>query len=175
MLRNPAQDLSCRSCDYRAALESGVYNLLPSAERQQLYPGDRDDIIDFSRPGHERLLDEGWYDLEGAFGNRYRWMGARAEARLTPSSPHRRRLRVRGFASEQAFHRNPFLVVRFIANGNLAGQLRLTTPGLFVFETDLPPAASFNIAIEADPTFRLSNDERTYGVIVSLIGLWESE
>ena len=27
--------------------------MLPSVEREELYPGDRSDIIDFSLPGHE--------------------------------------------------------------------------------------------------------------------------
>jgi hypothetical protein len=175
LVRTASDDLACRACAYRAVLEDGVYNLLPSAERQELYPGDRDDTIDFGRPGHERLLGAGWYEVEGAFGNRYRWMGARAEARLVPSGPHRRKLRLRGFASEQSFRASPALSVRFSANGNPAGELRLATPGLFVFETDLPQAAAYDIAIEAAPTFRLSNDGRTYGVIISLIRLWESE
>jgi SAM-dependent methyltransferase len=173
--RTATEDLACRDCGYLAPLEDGVYNLLPSAERQQLYPGDRDDTIDFCRPGHERLLDDGWYELEGRFGNRYRWMGARANARLTPSDTQRRKLRVRGFASEQSFTGKPVLTVRFSANANPVGEMRLSAPGLFVFETDLPQADSYDIAIEADPTFRIANDDRTYGVIISLIRLWESD
>ena len=67
---------SARGCDYRAANEGGVYNLLPSGERAELYPGDREDVIDFCLASHaERLLD-GWYELEGVFGNKYRWIGA---------------------------------------------------------------------------------------------------
>ena len=62
-------------------MEGQVYNLLPSAERKELYPGDREDIIDFSLPGHERYLLEGWYDLEGMYGNKYRWIGGRATAK----------------------------------------------------------------------------------------------
>jgi hypothetical protein len=114
-------------------------------------------------------------ELEGRFGNRYRWMGARANARLTPSDPQRRKLRVRGFASEQSFTGKPVLTVRFSANANPVGEMRLSAPGLFVFETDLPQADSYDIAIEADPTFRIANDDRTYGVIISLIRLWESD
>ena len=49
--------------------EAGVYNLLPSRERSELYPGEREDIIDFSQPAHERHLTEGWYEVEGVFGN----------------------------------------------------------------------------------------------------------
>ena len=60
----------------------GVYNLLPAALRAELYPGDRADVIDFSLPTHTAHLREGWYDLEGDFGNKYRWIGPRATAVL---------------------------------------------------------------------------------------------
>ena len=37
--------------------------MLPSAEKKELYPGDRDDVIDFSLPGHESKLLDGWYAI----------------------------------------------------------------------------------------------------------------
>ena len=90
------------------ANEGGVYNLLPSAERAELYPGERDDVIDFSLPRHAAHLLEGWYDLEGVFGNntagsaRARWhAGAAGEGEW--------RLRVRGYAQQTQFQQaNPF-------------------------------------------------------------------
>ena len=42
----------------------------------------RDDVIDFCLPGHERKLLGGWYELEGVYGAKYRWMGPRASALL---------------------------------------------------------------------------------------------
>ena len=77
----------CSRCAYRAPNEGGVYNLLPSAERAELYPGDREDVIDFCLPSHAERLLEGWYDLEGVFGNKYRWIGEHAAARLVRVKP----------------------------------------------------------------------------------------
>src|SRR4051794_11421428 len=55
--------LCCATCGYSAGNEGSVYNLLPSTERNELYPGNREDVIDFSLPGHERHLHEGWHEL----------------------------------------------------------------------------------------------------------------
>ena len=43
--KEPSGDLTCRNCGYSAPLEQGTYTVLPSAERAELYPGDRADII----------------------------------------------------------------------------------------------------------------------------------
>ncbi|MBI3282036.1 MAG: class I SAM-dependent methyltransferase, partial [Acidobacteria bacterium] len=51
LARDNAGTLACPACGYQAANDGGVYNLLPSAERRELYPGDREDLIDFSQPG----------------------------------------------------------------------------------------------------------------------------
>ncbi|PYT17229.1 MAG: hypothetical protein DMG59_07865, partial [Acidobacteria bacterium] len=99
LARNRSNALCCAKCGYQAPDEGGVYNLLSSTERSELYPGERDDIIDFSRPGHERHLIEGWHDLEGVFGNKYRWIGARAVAKLSRVKPGPQRLRIRCHAS----------------------------------------------------------------------------
>jgi SAM-dependent methyltransferase len=66
--RDDADTLCCLRCSYQAPNAGGVYTVLPSAERAELYPGDREDIIDMSLPGHEKRLLEGWYELEGVFG-----------------------------------------------------------------------------------------------------------
>ncbi len=99
LLRDAGDALRCTACSYQADYEGGVYNLLPSAEKAELYPGDRDDIVDFSLPGHEARLLGDWYELEGVFGNKYRWIGHQASARLRPIKPGPQRLRVRGHAS----------------------------------------------------------------------------
>ena len=54
----------------------------PPRSRAELYPGDREDVIDFSLPSHTARLGEGWYELEGEYGNKYRWIGPRATAVL---------------------------------------------------------------------------------------------
>src|SRR5437868_1246218 len=46
------------ACGYEAREEDGVYNLLPSEERKELYPGDREDIVEFLQAGHE------WHRVE---------------------------------------------------------------------------------------------------------------
>ena len=89
--RDESDTLCCASCGYRAPNEGGVYTLLRSEDRAELYPGDRDDVIDFCLPNHEAKLLDGWYDLEGVFGGKYRWMGASASARLKPVKPGRQR------------------------------------------------------------------------------------
>jgi ubiquinone/menaquinone biosynthesis C-methylase UbiE len=59
--RDASEALHCGRCNYRAANEGGVYNLLPSADRAELYPGDRADVIDFCLPSHEERLLGDWY------------------------------------------------------------------------------------------------------------------
>src|SRR5262249_16199075 len=56
------ETLCCSGCGRTSANEGGVYNLLPSADLAELYPGDRDDVIDFCLPNHERKLLDGWYE-----------------------------------------------------------------------------------------------------------------
>ncbi len=57
LARDRDETLRCGACGYSASLEEGVYNLLGSADKAELYPGDREDIIDFSLPGHEQRLN----------------------------------------------------------------------------------------------------------------------
>ena len=158
--------LACRACGYQAANEFGVYNLLPSAERAELYPGDREDTIDFSLPGHEKRLLGPWYQLEGVFGNKYRWIGQSASARLTPDGPQPQRLRVRGHASEG----HP-VKLTIKANGTPAGEWLLARPGLFVLEADLPPAMEYRIEIHAGPSWSAPPDARVFTVNLSMIRL----
>jgi hypothetical protein len=159
--------LVCAACGYRAANEGQVYNLLPSAERKELYPGERADIIDFSLPGHERQLTEGWYDLEGIHGNKYRWIGGRAVAQLCRVAPGPQRLRIRGHASAPGVPGE----VRAIVNGTPAGTWKLDRQGLFVVEADLPEADQYTLEILASPVYQVPADDRVFTVNLSMIRL----
>jgi len=169
--RDQADSLNCASCGYRAPNEGGVYNLLQSADKAELYPGDRGDIIDFSLPGHVERLIEGWYDLEGTFGNKYRWIGGRASARLTSVKAGPQRLRVRGHAHETPFELRQPVTVEIRANGSSVGRWTLDRPGLFVLEADVPEAADYRIDIAATPVWRVPEDERPFTVNLSMIRL----
>jgi len=131
--------LAC-ACGYRAANQGGVYNLLRSSEKKELYPGDREDIIDFATPEHEVRLLAGWHRVEGVFGNRYRWLGPRAAARLVRLSPRPQRLRIRGHAVERCFEQGQPVRIEVFANGGHVGGWTLKRKGLFVLDADLPDA-----------------------------------
>jgi SAM-dependent methyltransferase len=162
--------LRCLSCGYEAANEGHVFNLLPSADRRELYPGDREDLIDFSLPGHERHLGEGWHALEGTFGNKYRWIGKRATASLRRVSSGPLRIRVRGFAQEAMFATGqPHVQIR--VNGRQAGDWAIDRVGLFVLEADLPDAQEYNIEILASPEWQAPGDARVFTVNLSMIRL----
>jgi ubiquinone/menaquinone biosynthesis C-methylase UbiE len=165
--KDPAGTLVCTKCDYRSPEEDGVYNLLPPKDRDELYPGDRADIIDFSIPGHEQRLLDGWYDLEGAYGNRYRWMGARASARLVRVNPGPQKLRIRCHASANGVPGE----MRAIVNGNELTAWKLDRVGLYILEADLPDAAEYAIELRASPEWQVSTDDRTFTVNVGMIRL----
>ena len=167
-LRRQNEDLlRCSQCPYQSPNEGQVYNLLPSAERKELYPGDREDIIDFSLPGHGRYLLEGWYHLEGMYGNRYRWIGARATAKLKRVKTGPQRLRIRGHASAQGIPGE----IKAMINGERVGEFKLDRTGLFVLEADLPPADDYLLEILASPTWQVPTDDRTFSVNLSMIRL----
>ena len=158
------EQLRCAACGFAAAAEEEVFNLLPSALREQLYPGLRPDNIDFSKPGHEEALLEGFYELEGEFGNKYRWLGPRARLRLQPTRPDPATLRVQGFSPSLAR-------IEIRANGASLGVKRLPRSGLFVIEVLLPQAAGYEIEILASPPFQAPGDTRTLTVNLSLVRL----
>jgi len=168
--RDDMECLRC-ACGYRAPNEGGVYNLLPSAERAELYPGDREDVIDFSLPSHTDRLLEGWYDLEGVFGNKYRWIGAHAAARLKSVRPGRQRLRIRGHAHESNFQ----IRLEIAANGQTVSVTQLDRPGLFVIEADLPETPEYRIDVSASPTWQALPDDRVFTVNLSMIRLVPAE
>jgi ubiquinone/menaquinone biosynthesis C-methylase UbiE len=171
LARDSRDVLRCAACGYEAANEGQVYNLLPSAERKELYPGDRQDIIDFSLAGHEKHLVGDWYGLEGVYGNKYRWIAERAVVRLARVKLGSQRLRIRGHASGQGIPGE----VRAVVNGSVVGAWKLDRPGLFVLEADVPDAADYTVEIYASPVFTVPSDDRRFSVNLSMIRLVESE
>jgi hypothetical protein len=169
--RDADETLACTRCAYAAPNEGGVYNLLASADKKELYPGDRDDVIDFSLPGHASKLREGWHELEGVFGNKYRWIAGRATAVLRPVGNAPQRLRIRGHANELAFRKgeNPQITVN--VNGQRAGQWTLDRTGLFILEADLPAAGEYQLEILASPVWQAPTDERHFSVNLSMVRL----
>lgn len=156
--------LECPQCGFSARAEGEVFHLLPSRLREELYPGVRPDNIDFSKPGHEEALIDGFHELEGEFGNKYRWIGTKARVRLKPSRPGRATLRLQGFSPNLA-------KIELRCNGSPLETRRLTRTGLFVIETPLPEAPEHVIEILASPSFQPENDARTLTVNFSLIRL----
>lgn len=165
--REASEELRCAACGYRAALDGGVYNLLPSADRSELYPGERADIVDFSQPGHESRLLEGWHGLEGIHGNKYRWMGARAVAKLARVKAGPQRLRIRGHASPQGIPGE----VRAVVNGAVAGSWKLDRPGMFVLEAEVPDATDYVVELQAAPVWRADGDDRDLTVTIAMLRL----
>jgi SAM-dependent methyltransferase len=164
--RDDSDTLRC-ACGYQAENEGSVYNLLPSQERKELYPGEREDIADFSQPNHEKHLVDGWYELEGVFGNKYRWIGERATATLRRVNAGPQRLRIRCHVSAQGVPGE----VRAIVNGKLAEAWTVDRTGLLILETDVPDADDYKIELRASPTWQVPTDDRTFTINVSMIRL----
>ncbi len=170
--REGDESLHCEKCSYAAPNEGGVYNLLPSADKKELYPGDRQDVIDFSIPGHESKLTAGFYDLEGVYGNKYRWIAGEAEAVLKPVNMVPQRMRLRGHAHENLFAqggKSPWVEV--LANGASVGRWDLDRTGLFVLEADLPTADEYKLKILASPVWEPKDDARPLTVTISMLRL----
>lgn len=157
--------LACPKCSYRAPKEDGVYNLLSTALKEELYPGSRPDTLDFSKPGHESGLIEGFYKLEGDFGNKYRWIGKRAVVRLTRVRSGPQVLRVQGYAPNVS-------TVDLKANGAHLGSWKLDRPGLFVLEAPLPEVPEYTVEILASPILpEPGENPRQISVNLSLLRL----
>ncbi|MEX2264263.1 MAG: class I SAM-dependent methyltransferase [Bryobacteraceae bacterium] len=169
--RTPGDVLVCAPCGYEAPNEGGVYTLLPSTERAELYPGDRADTLDFSLPSHGQRLLEGWYELEGVFGNRYRWIGGHAAATLQRVREGPQKLRVRGHVHDNSFAQGQPVRVEVLANGTSLGRLAIDRPGLFIYEAHVAPADEYKIEILASPTWQTPADDRTFTVNISMIRL----
>ncbi len=165
-LRLNGDTLQC-TCGYSAPNEEEVYNLLPAADRAELYPGERDDIIDFSLPGHEQRLLGAWYDLEGVHGNKYRWIGARADARLKRVKSGPQRLRIRAHARPQGVPGEVHIVV----NGSPLKTFPIDRTGLCILEADLPHADEYTVEIHASPVWQVPTDPRTFTLMIAMIRL----
>ena len=170
-----ADTLQCTACGYLAASEGGVFNLLPSAERSELYPGDRPDIIDFSLPEHTAKLGEGWHGLEGVYGNKFRWIGGRAVARLERVHQGPAQIRVRGHAPEAALTGGKPLKIAIAMNGLRAGEWTLDRAGLFILEASVPDAAEYQVELEVSPVWHIHPDVRDLTVNISMIRLVPAE
>lgn len=174
--RSGSDTLRCVKCGYLAANEGGVYTLLPSAERAELYPGDRADLIDFCLPGHESRLLEGWHELEGVFGGKFRWMGPHASARLLRVHAGPQRVRIRGHVHERSFQQGAPVRLSIRVNGAVTAQQTLERAGLFIVEADLPDAPEYRIDIEASPSWHAPPpDDRVCSVNVGMIRLVPKE
>jgi hypothetical protein len=165
--RHPDERIVCQACGYEAERVEGVYNLLRSADRAELYPGDREDTVDMSVPGHEARLRGGWHPVEGVHGNRYRWIGARAGIFLRTLRNGPQRLRIRGFRAERPAPTRLALTL----NGSPGPSWVIDRPGLFVLEAELPEALGYEIQIDASPVFTSPPDVREFSVNLSLIRL----
>lgn len=162
--RDPEETLRCAACGYQAANEGGVYNLLRSEDKKELYPGLRGEVIDFSQGDCADRLISGFYEVEGVFGNKYRWMNDRVVFRLERVRRGPLTLRIRGHAPEQ-FLRGRLAVK---ANGAAVGSFTVHRPGLFILEAPLTdPAPVFEIEVTAAPSFQLPPDERWFTVNLS--------
>ncbi|MBK5291460.1 MAG: class I SAM-dependent methyltransferase [Acidobacteriia bacterium] len=173
--RDGTDTLVCTSCNYEAPNEGGVYNVIRSAERKDLYPGDREDLIDFSRASHASHLLEGWYELEGDFGNKYRWVGKRASVKLTRVQEGPQRLRIRGHAHELLFQQGQPAEVNVRVNGVQLRRFGLDRTGLFILEADLPDAPEYTIQLDCSPLWNDSIDDRNFTMSFSMIRLVQAD
>lgn len=163
--------LACNSCSYTASNEEGVYNLLRSEDRRELYPGLRSDVIDFSMDDCAEKLMDGFGPLDGIPGNKYRWIGERASFRLTPVRPGQRKLRLRGFCGQTFLSQSTPPKIEILANGSTVSSHTVSRPGLFVIETSLPEGADYEITILASPCHQVPPDERWLTFNLSLMRL----
>ncbi len=169
--RGESDTLECGTCRYAAPDEAGVYNLLPSAEKKELYPGPRADVIDFCQGDCADRLVEGFYGVEGVYGNKYRWIGRRAVFTLEPQSPSTRTLRMRGHAHPQMLSMGEPARLGIKANGQHVLTYQIDRPGLFVVEAPLPQAIRYTIEIDGSPSFQAPPDDRWFTVNLSFMRL----
>jgi len=169
--RIAGEALRCGSCGYGAALEDGVYNLLRSKDREELYPGLRPDIIDFSQSPHDDRVAGAIYEVEGVFGNKYRWLYGNVIVRLERVTPGGQVLRIRGFAHEKSLAAGKPVRIAVKVNGQPLPEWTLDRPGLFVLEAPVPYAPKYNVEIAASPVWSNPPDERVFTVNLSSIRL----
>lgn len=163
--------LHCRNCGYRSHRQGGVFNLLPAAERSELYPGERPDTVDFSSESHGKHLLDGWYELEGAFGGKFRWMGPEASLWLERVGAGAQRLRIRGHLDKLSFTKQRAAKIEVRANGQTVARQAFDRPGLFVLEADLMDADRYQVEIAAAPSFTAPPDQRPITVTIGMVRL----
>ncbi|HUS05873.1 MAG TPA: hypothetical protein VMZ52_06245, partial [Bryobacteraceae bacterium] len=129
------------------------------------------DVIDFCLPSHDARLRGGWYELEGVFGNKYRWIGAQASAVLKRVKPGAQKLRIRGHVHEQSFAQGKPVTLIADVNGQRVGEWTLERSGLFIVEANLPEAAEYELSVTAGPTWQVPTDDRVFSVNLSMIRL----
>ena len=117
-------------------------------------------------PGHTAHLREGWFDLEGIHGNKYRWISDRATAELKSVKAGAQQLRVRGLATETFLAQGPG-TVKVAVNGQQIGNWSIDRTGVFILEADVPKADVYAIEIQASPTWMVPTDDRRMSVKVS--------
>ena len=171
LTRDASETLRCAACSYISADEGGVYNLLPSADRKELYPGARPDLLDFSLPESASQLLEGFHELEGVYGNKFRWIGPKAVFRLVRVNEGPQALRVRGHASDVFLGQGATPRITITANGNPVGEWTIERSGLFVLEAPLPDAPEYRVELRASPGYQVPGDKRVLTVTLSLIRL----
>jgi SAM-dependent methyltransferase len=164
-------ELRCPACGYGAAEEGGVYNLLPSREKKELYPGLRADVIDFTEGDCADRCLEGFHEVEGIYGNKYRWVTDRVVFRLDRVNAETRTLRVRGFVNPRMLELGEPARVRIRVNGQEVLACVLDRPGLFVLEAPLMEAESYLVEFLATPKFQVPPDQRWFTVNLSLMRL----
>ena len=169
--RRADASLGCQSCPYSAPSEEGVYNLLGSEDRRELYPGLRSDVIDFSSDDCEDRLLDGFQPIEGIPGNKYRWINERASFTLIPVRPSQRCLRIRGFCNPVFLSQATPPKISISVNGAPVSTHNVERPGLFVIETALPLADRYEISLQASPSHQSPPDERWFTVNLSLMRL----
>jgi hypothetical protein len=163
--------LGCDACGYEARAAEEVYNLLPSTDRKELYPGDRLDTVDFAAESHSKHLLDGWYEVEGAYGGKYRWMGPRASVWLARLRTGPQRLRVRGHLHELSFTRERTVRIELAVNGEVVSRHSLDRPGLFIIEADVADAEKYQLEIQVTPAFTAPPDVRPISARISMIRL----
>ena len=90
---------------------------------------------DFSQPGHEARLSGDWYEVEGVFGNKYRWMGPRAAVRLRRVEPRPPSVCASAASrTRRRFPRGEPVTIAVAVNGAATRFWKLDRPGLFILE-----------------------------------------
>jgi ubiquinone/menaquinone biosynthesis C-methylase UbiE/uncharacterized protein YbaR (Trm112 family) len=163
--RDAAETLQCAACGYPAPNEEGVYNLLPAADKKELYPGLRPDVIDFSAGGCADQILSGFHEVEGVYGNKYRWITGHAVFRLQRVHAETRTLRLRGFAPRVPTR------IEIRANGETVSSTTIDRPGLFLVESPLPDSGAYTFEVLATPACQIPPDQRSFSVNLSLLRL----